>query len=207
MTNGWMDDRAEAERARGAKERGKWERERERKWSRLFWTNYCQRAHLLPASYFVPHKRRFIMATRVNISRTGFFFFKETVDDAAFYRDRGSFLQNRESVLSRLRIARMTHTACETRLDSVIYVRRRSTHYVTRNCRSFVSRYRRINARDCIIRENFWEPIGGRLIARERCTISWSFCLAIVPTCWRISVSKIWRIGTPCMKISINIHL
>lgn len=83
MTNGWMDDRAEAEWARGAKERGKWERERERKRSRLFWTNYCQRAHLLPASYFVPHKRRFIMATRVNISRAGFFFFfKETVDDA-----------------------------------------------------------------------------------------------------------------------------
>lgn len=52
------------------------------------------------------------MATRVNISRAGFFFFfKETVDDAAFYRDRDSFLQNRESVLSRLRIARMTQPA------------------------------------------------------------------------------------------------
>lgn len=53
MTNGWMDHRAEA-RAWGA----------ESETSRLFWTNYCQRArkHLLPASYFVPHKRRFIMA-------------------------------------------------------------------------------------------------------------------------------------------------
>ena len=59
---------------KGERER---ERERERRVAGLFWTNYCQRAHLLcRPGYFVPHKRRFIMADRVNISRTVYFFKK-----------------------------------------------------------------------------------------------------------------------------------
>lgn len=138
----------------------------------LFWTNYCQRAHLLcRPGYFVPHKRRFIMADRVNISRTVYFFKKRKKKKNDTTPCSPSVIYKGSSPLGERGWSRR---AC--RLDMDVY--EVAWHHVhrcarnTRNCRSFVSRYRGINARDCIIRENFWEPIGGRLIARERREIS-----------------------------------
>ena len=138
------------------------------------------------------------MATRVNISRTGFFFFfLRPPTFTAFYRDKGSFLRNRErkEERERERVYRVKDTHSLRNVFGSWHICT-YTRYITRNYRGFVSRYRRINALDCIIRENFWELIGERLIAGERRPISRRFrslCSNCASLPNNFSAWKIWR--------------